>query len=75
MNDNENRKTTKRIIADQYKNLTITSKIKKSGLKFLTPEKGILLPQDFPPSDSLKEYVREGIRTWVDEIKNRLDEE
>jgi hypothetical protein len=51
----------------------VTSKIKKRGLKFLTPETGVLLSKGFPSSESLKDYVRNGIRTWVDEIKFELN--
>ncbi len=50
----------------------ITSKIKKEGLNFLTSEEGEILAQGFPPSDSLKEYVRDGIRDWVERIKREL---
>ena len=47
----------------------ITSKIGKAGLKFLTPETGVILPSEFPPSESLKNYVRDGIREWVSKIE------
>jgi len=50
----------------------ITSKIKKEGLNFLTSEEGEILEQGFPSSDSLKEYVRGGIRDWVEGIKREL---
>lgn len=50
----------------------VTSKIKKSGLKFLTSESGVLLSHDFPPSQSLKEYVRDEIRNWINEIKTEV---
>ena len=54
----------------------ITSKIRKEGLTFLTPKTGVILPSEFPPSESLKNYVRDGIREWVSKIeidvKNRL---
>lgn len=47
----------------------ITSKIEKAGLRFLTPETGVILSSEFPPSESLKNYVRDGIREWVSKIE------
>jgi len=52
----------------------VTSKIPSSGLSFLTPTDGWRLPPDFPPSDTLKDFVREGIGKWVEGIKNGLRE-
>ena len=50
----------------------VTSKIKKHCLRFITSENGVVLPDNFPPSASLKEYVRDGIREWIDEIKTEI---
>ena len=47
----------------------ITSKIGKAGSKFLTPETGVMLASEFPASESLKNYVRNGIREWVSKIE------
>ena len=47
----------------------VTSKIKKQNLNFLTPEFGIEIEDGLPSSYSIRDYVREGIRDWVMEIK------
>ena len=51
----------------------VNSTIEKKGMIFLTSESGVVLPQNFPPSESLKRFVRGGIRNWVDEIKSELE--
>ena len=51
----------------------VTSKIGKASLKFITSQEGEELASGFPPSDSLKETVRDAIREYLEEILRRLD--
>ncbi len=43
--------------------------IESENLMFLTKKSGVKINQNIEPNNSLKEYMRDGIRKWISEIE------